>query len=190
MTKSGCPSIEYEPFERKLGRSYKECSEWRTNVIDIIEKIRPDLTIISNAGNYMRNIEDDEETFWKLALTGTLNKISTASKKIAVIQDTPWLEHDAPDCLSHAVWRRLDPSDTCTFSSFNRNQNAVHLAQSAGTAQLVNAYTVDMNEDICSETRCPIYENGIIKFSDDHHLTRRFSKTLATGLNAKMLGSM
>ena len=48
-TKTGCPSVDIPVWSNSLGRAYRECSEWRDNVLDEIRAVRPALVVLANA---------------------------------------------------------------------------------------------------------------------------------------------
>tara|TARA_R110001592_G_scaffold126336_1_gene337515 strand:- start:158706 stop:160673 length:1968 start_codon:yes stop_codon:yes gene_type:complete len=186
MTKSGCPSVTHEPFNRKVGRAYTECTEWRNNVVALIRTHKPHLTILSNSNRYLNDPGLDEGREWQSGLNLTLEQISDVSNNVVILGDTPSLTRDAPDCLSHSFWRGIDPYEHCSFSVRNRNQDPIFSAETASAKKYQNAEIVDMTEAICNKPRCAVYENGIVKYSDSHHLTGHFSQTLSKELDSRL----
>ena len=185
MTKSGCPSLDLEPYDSKLGRFYTECTEWRKNVIEHIARLRPSLIILSNSRGYFNDQSGQPQSLPR-SLERTLKQLAPVSERIAVVYDTPWIERDAPDCLSHAAWLNRDPSVACRFSIPSQAEDPLHRSQDAVVAKFTNAFSVDMNNTICDRDECSVYENGITKFSDRHHLTKTYSLTLADDLEKKL----
>ena len=87
MTKSSCPAL---PLPLKDNGAFKAraCNTFRANAIAEINRIKPDLVIISNFEHYE-----------KIAAKSFAGKLRIDSK-ILLIRDTPWPNKDIPTCLS------------------------------------------------------------------------------------------
>lgn len=186
LTKTGCPSIMFDPYEEKLGRTYTECGEWREHVFERIKKLNPKITIIANSKKYINTNDYDKVLIWKNGLRNMLEKISGFSDKIVIIRDTPWLDFSAPTCLSRADWQGNNPSSQCILKQLPDNPDLIFDAESTELSSLHNGFTIDMTKVICPNIPCLIERDGFILYHDSHHLTASFSRHIADQLMEKL----
>ncbi len=100
MTKTSCPYVDTPIFSKALGREYTECGRWRQNVLEEIRKMHPDLVIVTSFAN-KKLVNAD----WNKGSDRTIKLLSSISRNVAIIRDTPSPEFDVPSCLARRTWR-------------------------------------------------------------------------------------
>lgn len=177
FTKSGCPSIMHEPHSELFGRPYTECTQWRERVIGLMQEMHPQLVVVSNINSYENTAEE-----WRDQTRKLLNTLAPISDRIVIISDTPHAVRSVPNCLSRAAWRGVDYNQHCQAKVASDRATAVRAAEKAAAAPFANVSVVDLSEIICPTTPCPVYEDGVIRYSDGSHLTATYSRLLTTQL--------
>ena len=177
FTKSGCPSAMHEPYSELLGRAYAECTEWRENALDLISQLDPRLTFVSNSYGHVTDTAEGPGK-WQHQISEVLARLAKISGRVVIISDTPRPNRSAPDCLSHAEWRKLQPEKHCLVKEAAPLATRVRIAETKAAAAFDNVSTIDLIQQICPEAPCPVFSEGIIKFSDDHHMTATYSRSL------------
>ena len=112
FTKSACPSIVVEIILPSLKRTYDECTRWREAVFRKINRMNPELVLLSNTYAYF---DFDVSKEWREGVRKSLNRLYPSGARVAIIRDTPVIGFNAPLCLSRATWRGRDPIDECSF---------------------------------------------------------------------------
>ena len=96
---------------------------------------------------------------------------------------TPWLDYDAPSCLSRAAWKHLDRDRVCVFSTQSPAQTKIYELELKGLSDQSNSIAIDMSRHICQKgVGCPLQKNQMVLFMDDNHITTEFSRHLSTAL--------
>lgn len=181
-TKSACPSFDVVTFQKNLGRRYRECERWRSNVMETIRGMTPDLVIMANADSYLR---DDgmsrvplEE--WLDGMKKTLSRLDELGVSSIVVGDTPWPGFDIPQCLSRAAWLGdKEPNIECQFSGKGQEQEGVDEELADVTLAYKNAAFIPGRDLVCSTQKCPSVVDGVVAFHDHSHMTVRFSRKLS-----------
>lgn len=200
FTKSACAIADITVRQGQRGAAYVSCDEWRSNVILELEKIQPDLIIITQSRNYfishnegklayyIRRIFEymPEGTFdarYEQLADGLIrfrNKVSKFDAPIVAIADTPFLSLDVPTCLST---KNLKPG-TCDSESeplLNR-PDPILLASSKEPA----FDHINMTQYLCNAKTCPAMIDGKIVWRDNNHITASFAKSLAPILDGEL----
>lgn len=178
ITKSGCPFIDETIYYDRIGREYTECNVWRNKVTDKINFIKPDVVFLSNA-RYGFNKEQ-----WIYGLVRILDKIKNNIDNILIINSTPLLQFDGPECLSRQKSQNiLIPfSINCTTQYSGLSSDNINEWQSDASNQFDNVSTINMNDIICPDDICNAEINGIITYRDSQHLSATYAKSLSKNL--------
>ena len=181
LTKAGCPPVDVLYFNRRLGREYVECAQWRRNAEARIRRIAPQL-VVSSAfyGHYPFRAAE-----WQAGATRTLRSLSAAAGRVVWLHDTPTPPHDVPECLARVVrQRRLGVSlgHPCDFALDGTLDVEARQAVSAAVAVVAGAVELDLTSEVCPAGQCRARLGGRIVFSDDDHLTATFGRSLAPAL--------
>ena len=89
-----------------------------------------------------------------------------------------------PNCLSRRA-ARLPLATDCRFQPDRADLAKARRAQDRA-ARGLDVRFVDMNDRVCGAGRCETERNGMVLFSDDNHLTRSFSRSLAPVLGERL----
>ncbi len=179
FVKASCVFVDLPIYSPLLKRQYTECEAWRPNVVDLLIKVKPDLTIVSSDRWLPTSVSRDADpTRQGDAMARLLNQIPGA---IAIIADTPASRVDVPICLSQ------NPADitrcaTTRVVAFGRQQ----AVRERVAALAANATFVDLSDAICPAEPCQAVVAGMIVQRDDHHLTATFATSLAGVLEAAL----
>ena len=161
--KASCRPVEGIIMVKDDGfRPYRECTDWRENVLKEIEELKPALIVISGARH-------------NLAPAGErriLERLANIAPTLAM-RDTPWLPQKTTTCLKQAKspelcrWplaKLMDPS------AYPRTPAAMLPA---------GVRLVDLNTRICPRSVCNAVVGPNVIMFDNNHLTASFSRTLA-----------
>jgi peptidoglycan/LPS O-acetylase OafA/YrhL len=184
MLKSSCPFVTVTVSSRRLGREFRECTEWRDAAIAKIRDLGPDLIIASGFTGWSRGAsrESVRPEDWRAGTRLTLAKLNGLST--VVIRDTPYLGIDVPVCLSRAA--RQGRAQACAVERATAVDSAYHRAHVLGSAEFEQVHTWDFTDSFCDADWCPALLNGIVAYRDDNHMSERFALALSPLLSARI----
>lgn len=178
FTKSSCPSATIDVQRNNL--DYIACNEWRANVINSIEGLKPEIVVISNFGEITPTVESDAVAAqWEKGLRETI-LLMPAETRTYVLADTPRHDFSPLSCLS----RHTTSADTCSLSKESGTDIEVAEAE-ARAASASGAEFVDLTGFLCSRT-CPGIIGNVLVYRDAHHMTETFSRSLSSPLAAAL----
>lgn len=176
FTKSSCAAVDQNFFLSALGREYKECETWRANTLEKIKSLNPDLVIVSNSYSYPFSREQ-----WVRGIDDVVRKLSTSSKAVAIVRDTPRFFFDVPTLLAREEW-----GVTFMHKKVRVPKIDVHEIQKEISKRYENVFIIDMTADIFPDRYPEMKRGDVILYKDSNHLTATFTKSLALQLEAKM----
>jgi len=142
--------------------------------------------VIGRSGNYPVSMVDSSgatlplaevPTTWATGMAAFLKRLSPEPKRVVVIRDSPWGTVNIPSCLSE----NLGNPSACDLPAATATNIDAPLAQGEGTLPQITF--VDVTDQICSSTVCPVISpTGLIKYRDSHHLTASYAEELAAVL--------
>jgi peptidoglycan/LPS O-acetylase OafA/YrhL len=183
LTKSSCPMVDEPLFNRRIGRSYVECSTWRENALKQLAALKPDIVLFGSAATYEFN-----RTQWIEGTSRVLDVVSHVSGHIYLLRATPGLPFDGPACLSARNWLPALAlhRDDCHARVSDQQNGEVYqwLQQAAGRFR--NVTTLDMNDRICPDGKCDAEREGRVVYRDEQHLTAGFAESLGDELRTRM----
>ncbi|WP_433674941.1 acyltransferase family protein [Microbacterium gorillae] len=145
------------------------CDRWTVDVLDqVISDTSIDTVIV--AGRYELQPDSTENAH------EVMKRLQDAGKSVIFIADLPGTEHEwgardtmesAPSCVERE-WR----DDACAWAP------VPHLDWAQTAAYEAGATIIDPSTLLCQEGRCHILVGGTIVFSDAHHISRAFARTL------------
>lgn len=179
ITKSACPIANEPFFYPRIGREYKECSEWRQKALSQIRLISPDILIFGSAETYGFNHQQ-----WQSGTTEVLDSVSPYATKIFIMRSTPQLSFDGPKCLAHKYGNRIPTVSgaICESSQKTERTSAAWHAISDAASGFDNTHLIDLQEQVCPNRQCAAYRDGLIIYRDKQHLTATFVRSLSTYL--------
>ena len=175
LIKVACPFIDMAVHNRALKREYRECASFNAAVVNRLEKLRPDLTIVALNHWVTPHDEDDAKVSRIGAALG--RQVDRVPGRVAILVDSPHSGGDVPTCLSKNVGRH-ERCVTPYAQAFSDNATI----EKAG-AKAAGVPLIDLGPAICSEDPCPDVVDGMVVYRDYHHFTETFSKSLAPALD-------
>jgi peptidoglycan/LPS O-acetylase OafA/YrhL len=168
MAKGGCSPEVYAIQNPQLNREYSECDSWRQSAFDEMDRLHPQVIIVTSRVRQETTQAGAEQTFARLS------KISGA--KLVYMTDTPHPGINIPDCLA---------KHTSEVKACNRSvDQAVEFPQAReieqAAARKYGAVVFDTLPAFCTATTCPPVIGGRIVYFDDSHMTRSYSLALTS----------
>ncbi len=181
LTKSSCPMVDQAYFYSRIGREYVEYTQWRNQVLQLVPDLHADTVILGSSYNYP--FSHDE---WVAGTRRILDRIGPATAQVFLLQSTPPLGINGPDCLSRRHWRAERglglPLPACATEVRNARLDTARESLVAAAAPYANAHVIDMSEYICPEGRCAADRDGMIVFRDRVHVTATYITQLTDEL--------
>jgi len=152
------------------------CGKLVTQVMSDLLKMKPDLVFTTADSAQSPSATRPPENFvepWRL--------LKEAGIRVAAIRDTPWFSEDVPRCLSR-------PNGSIEGCSARRTDV---LVDEFDTSDVVgNTYIFDLSNYFCNSTICPAVIGSILVWSDRHHITAEYSRSLSEPMSKHMLAAM
>jgi peptidoglycan/LPS O-acetylase OafA/YrhL len=185
LTKSSCPAASVQVLLPALNRKYVECDAWRESTISRLIALHPIAVIMASSSLYLAQGESAGQSVspaeWMAGTRRTLSRLSGAGVSTVVLRDDPYPGFDVPTCLARAAWTPWLFHGGCGFTLALARDPAVFQSELEAGAALRGVTFVDLSESICATDggHCEPVRDGVVKYRDSHHLTSRFSSTLA-----------
>ncbi len=191
LVMGGCPVARLpQPERSRRVQRDRLCAQYRDAMVDRIVAMRPALAILSSWDHYIPRDDTGQPwhvtpEVWRDGLRRTYARVTGAGIPTVAIRGTPRTPFDVPACLSRRAARLPFASD-CTYDRAASLSATAYRAQSEAARGLPVRF-VDMNDAICATARCSVVAaNGVVKFTDDNHLTASFTRVLAPTLGARI----
>jgi SGNH domain (fused to AT3 domains) len=119
-------------------------------------------------------------------LRRTYMRLAGLGIDVVVLRALPWVPFDVPSCLSRRA-AQLPMSTDCRFAPDRTFMARGRRAQERAARGLPVQF-VDMNEQVCGAGpgSCATERDGVIRYTDDNHITRSFSRSLSGTLGEKL----
>ncbi len=187
----GCPVSDFSRLTSgSTARRYRECSRYREAMLQRIIARKPNAVILSSYDNYMdrrggasRDFRVSEDA-WREGLRRTYGRLAAAGIPVVVLRGTPTVPFDVPSCLSRRA-ARLPFATSCTYSPDRVFMARAQRAQDDAARGLAVRF-VDMNDEVCATSICASERDGIVTFTDDNHLTARFTRSVGAVLGERI----
>ncbi|MFG3018137.1 acyltransferase family protein [Streptomyces sp. NPDC048254] len=165
VSKGGCSPQVYDITNPELNREYTECTSWRNSAFAALDKIKPDIIVISDRARREATRTGAEALFAAL---------KNNSAQLVYMTDTPEPGQNIPDCLA---------THTNDLSACNRKRSeALEFPKFRTMEQQVaekhGAYIIDTVPLFCAQDVCPAVIGDQVVFTDDSHITSGYAKTL------------
>ena len=184
MTKAGCPFSDIKRLTGNPAYEYTSCEDWNQAVIAKLGEMKPALLVTTQLEFYQTLVDGKQparpENHDELVrgLTARLNEMKQMGQATVTIAETPRMRIDMADCVS----LHLDDLPFCSRARKVALRGVVVplASKASGTP------SVDLNNRLCTDVRCPAVIGDVLVYRDDHHLTATYSRTLAPFLEDKL----
>jgi hypothetical protein len=170
-------------------RLYRECGRFLDATLLRLEAEKPQAVVLSNSDFYIRaEPVKVPEAVWAEGLRRTYARLGRAGITVIVMRGTPWVPFDVPSCLS----RRAGGLPFATDCRFVPDRGFMARAQRAQdrAARGLGVRFLDLNDRVCGAGPCATERDGLVLYSDDNHLTRSFSRSLAPPLGERLAAAL
>lgn len=167
ITKASCrfQPLSHRDRDNRIGQS---CAEWNEGVIAELERLRPDAVMTtSTTGQGGRDYTPEGYiTQWR--------RLDGLGITVLAVRDTPWHTSGVPDCVE----RRGPAAPGCVLD--RREHGLVGPAVVERRTDVPgNVRFLDMTDYVCAPERCAPVVGNILVYSDAHHLTATYARTMA-----------
>lgn len=148
------------------GADAPSCARWNRKLMAKLIALKPDLIFTTATYGDARRDESVPANFierWQV-----LNKHGIT---VAAIRDNPWFNADVPEC----VQVNGPKSSRC---GIERAAALAPVNPLLDAPSLPNVHYLDLTRYICPGARCPVVAGNIVMYSDRHHFTNTFMRTL------------
>jgi peptidoglycan/LPS O-acetylase OafA/YrhL len=181
---SSCPSIDVPVTDLQDVKDPK-CEPYRAQTTKILEAVRPDVVVISNANAYDGRVRgadgerlplDVQQQSWRAALGEQIEWARGLGAKVGVIRDNPRMLINPTACLS-TLHGSQEGCETDWDSAHELIRTFDEATRGAiADAALVSVFTTD--RQICSDTVCRAVDgSGIPIYQDQSHLSEMWTLT-------------
>jgi hypothetical protein len=188
IVKPGCTPLNMKEDVSPLME--RVCDEWRRNAMDEIQRLHPDLVVISSAsmhpGSNGRMITD--VAVWEQAARGTFADLVEQGVKVRFIRDTPHADYNVLECLAQAEW---DGRTHCAaVNPAAALYPDIYAAELRGAAGLKDVGFIDLSDTMCGAEQCYLEMSGIVVYRDRDHLTATYNRSLSGVLFQRLSNSL
>ncbi|MCB5175324.1 acyltransferase family protein [Microvirga lenta] len=181
ITKSACP------FELNHARK-APCVQWNENVIEYLASLKPDVVFTTSTRPFRRASTHPQGSrngspIREEVPEGYLRqweRLDESGVSVIAIRDNPWLGADVPECVEKNAANVLDcgrPRDRV----MDRVDPASQLRSKPRNVEFI-----DLTDRFCDQSRCFPVNGNVIIYSDSHHITTTYSRSLAPVLGERM----
>lgn len=181
---SSCPSIDV-PVTDLQGVTDPKCEPYRDQTAKILDAVRPDVVIISNANAYDGRIRgeqgehlsvSEQADSWKRALDAQIDWARGLGARVGIVRDNPRMLFNPTACLSTLHGSPAE-CETDRESAHQLIRTFDEATQEAIADQAV-ASVLTTDEAICSGDVCrAVDESGVPVYQDQSHLSEMWTMT-------------
>lgn len=159
LVKVSCAFADMRIRNVFLGREYRECATWNSNIVKRLNVLKPTLTLVVSSRRALHPVRaaDASNTAKGLAVGRLLKKIPGG---VAVIVDSPFAGNP----------RRAIPKSTALSYSLGAIEKVA--VRSSGD------HLIDLTSATCARWPCPVVVKGITVFRDMEHFTATFARSI------------
>lgn len=192
-----CPAADLRGLiDGAAERLYRKCALFQEQTMRRLAAEQPRAVLLSNSDNYLRaqggmgGIPGIPDAVWTEGLHRTYARLQHMGVEVLVLRGLPWAPFDVPSCLSRRE-ARLPLATDCTFVPDEAFAERGRRAQDAA-ARGLRVRFIDMNDQVCtgSPGPCTTERSGMILYTDDNHITRGFSRSMAPVLGARLADAL
>lgn len=187
-TKSACGFFDVDVQNLDQGVPFDDCSRWNERLMAKLLESDYDLvvttgsnyyTVLRQDGTALEDNEGDQALAESYARTWT--RLTDAGLTVVAMANTPWLDHDVPDCLA------ANPDDPVACATPRTEALTTAGDEQARAAEIASQVPlIDLNDWVCPRPKCSPVIGGVITYRDSHHITASYATTLAPFLHEQL----
>ena len=166
LGKSACP-VELLPMVNpggfgSDGGTFTQCDQWHVNAVAAINRIRPELVLVSQEVHVGPEYRTYSEREWRTGLTNFFSSITAPNVQFDVIGNIPQLSADPPSCL------RAHSSDVQACSVSHARALSPYAGAEAEAVNAVGGRYVDVTPWFCSTVCTAVVGHYQVYFNQQH----------------------
>jgi peptidoglycan/LPS O-acetylase OafA/YrhL len=176
LAKGGCTPAMAVTYKGDTRQRYDECAQWREDAFREIEKLRPELVLISTRtyASTPLGANGSADEAWAAALTASTTRISESGGRPVIMQDTPDPRGlNLPECVSAHPTDVASCAMPVSSAIYTGRRNAI--ATAAGRAGVA---VIDPTPWFCTSAVCPPIIGNAMVYRDASHVTATYMKLL------------
>jgi peptidoglycan/LPS O-acetylase OafA/YrhL len=176
VTKSACTAADGMIYLEQLKREFTECVQWRQEAWRYTRSLRPAMVVLASTYPSIRllGVTGSQDEAWASGWKRSIDAVSAPGTRVFFVNDTPWQDGSAPDCLS----AHLDDPSACVRDRTSAVALPARRKLVEDTARAAGASIIDPVPWFCTATRCPSVIGNILVYRDQHHITTAYSRLL------------
>jgi hypothetical protein len=148
--------------------------------VEALGRIKPDL-VITALFRWQYPIRASDTSAWAQG-AGVARMLDRVPGQKVIIADVPFPSRDVPACLS----KNIQDVRHCAVASYERTAGGSP-ARERIAAKRSHGAVIDFARAICGGPgECPVVNDGMIVYRDEHHLTATFSRWLAPAMDGAL----
>jgi hypothetical protein len=156
------------------------CNNWRDAVVELLKSNRPDLIFMETThSNELGTREAASAADQRI-----LKPLVEAGLPVVGIRATPRFNFFVPECIA----ANADYQTLCGIDADNYFLSADEYRDQVDATQFVEL--IDLTSKVCPSGFCGPVENNIIRYVDDKHFTKTYSKSLSDALEPYLLKAL
>jgi hypothetical protein len=179
LVKQGCTAARVTPDHGDGG--FANCVQWREWAIDAIQRLRPQVLILTAAFPDGIAAADghrvtDPRTIaprMRAGLVSTIRAVRPDVGRVFVLSDAPGLADDAAVCLAQP------DADLGTCASAPSQLARLHFGADRAAAQRTGVGFVDSRSWFCWRQVCPAVVGSTVTYRDGGHVTTAYARSLS-----------
>lgn len=177
ITKSACPL--------EINEKYKPaCIEWNDRIIEHLAKLKPDAIFTTSTRHRPVGPDHDPSKggreYVPDGYLAQWARLEEKGLKVIAVRDNPWMRAKIPECIEAA---KLDitPCIADRRVTMDDVDPAMRLEPKPA-----NVTFIDLTDRFCDQSQCYPASGNVLIYSDSHHITATFSRSLAAPLGEQM----
>ncbi len=168
LTKSSCPSVSLDLPDRGAFKN-APCRTWRSNSIDRINAIHPEIVFVSSFSHYIApKGVPNTILWWRAGETSLKSRLLPSRSRVLSISDTPLPNSDIPICLS------------------SKKASQCFALPSPVTSWRPSSDVINPKAWFCT-SECPSVIDGIVAYRDTTHMSVQFALHLVKPLTSTLV---
>ena len=181
--KGNCPTIA-----AVWQRQSDECSQRQRQILPLIDQLQPDLVVISHSVGYLGGLTDAsgrvvgdsaQVDVWGASLEEFAGELSARDVGLVVVLDTPRFAESPLHCAAKA---RSAEACALPAADFAARLGRFHDAERAAIDAAGHGTFMDPNGRLCDASGCAVLVDGIVAYTDAHHLTATMAADFAPSM--------